>query len=76
MAIDWILLNLYVRTVSSNIEKVEKRRGVCVMTELKPNTDMVMHRLVLPLKPIMSGSYRGACKLQEFLLVVTGACAK
>jgi hypothetical protein len=30
-----------------------------------------MHRLVLPLKPIMSRSYKGACKLQEFFLIVT-----
>ena len=34
-----------------------------------------MHKLVLPLKPIMSGSYRGACKLREFLLVVMGVSA-
>jgi hypothetical protein len=76
MAIDWILLDLYVRTVSGYIEKVEKRCDVRVMTEPKPNTDVVMHRLVLPLKPIISRSYRGACKLREFLLAVTEACAK
>ena len=34
-----------------------------------------MHKLVLPLKPIMSRSYPGVSKLRELLLVVTGVSA-